>query len=166
MATPLAAMALAQRCLNMHETITYRTNTATVEEIRTHLAACDASFIPPLSTRVNIADYAEKLSAKAQRLEAWDNGKLIGLAAIYANEQPRAFLTNLSILPDYQRQGIAVVLLEKCNKSTFGAGFALLALEVATANTAAIALYRAHGFVVNEKNDAMLTMQKTIEREK
>ena len=137
----------------MRESITYRTNTATAEQIRVHLDACDSSFIPPLSTRVAIADYAQKLADNAQRMEAWAGETLVGFAALYANRPPQGFISNVSVMPSHQRQGIAAGLMQGCHDLAVGAGLALLTLEVATDNAAAITLYRAHGFAMERETD-------------
>ena len=54
-----------------------RLNAATTQDIVDHLTLCDASFAPPLSRRVDISDYAAKLSAHAMRFEAWNDGQLL-----------------------------------------------------------------------------------------
>ena len=147
------AKGLERRYWNMREAITYRKNTATAEQIRAHLMACDTAFIPPLSTRVTIADYARKLAENAQRVEAWAGEILVGFAALYANRPPQGFVSNVSVMSGHQRQGIAAELLRGTLEQAVGAGLALLTLEVATDNAAAIALYRAHGFVMERKTD-------------
>lgn len=149
----------------MRETITYRQNSAAASEITAHLMACDTSFIPPLSARVTLEDYTNKLIANAQRIEAWESGQLVGLAVFYINQPPRAFLTNISVLPGYQRRGIAAALMKRFREQALGAELASMALEVGSANVAAIGLYRAHGFTIAEQTGEQVTMVCELERD-
>ena len=65
----------------------YRANTASTVQIAEHLLCCDPDFVPKLSERVDIPDYAEKIVNKATRFEAWSNGTLVGLVALL--QRPR-----------------------------------------------------------------------------
>lgn len=123
-------------------------DTADAARIRAHLEACDASFIPPLSDRVDLAAYVGKLTAHARRFEAWDAGELVGLLAAYCNcsDRRRAFVTNVSVSPQAQGKGIASQLVSRCISATRSAGFGQLELEVDCANDRAVALYARHGF--------------------
>ncbi len=53
------------------EAVKYFLNKATTAQIIDHLQRCNADFIPPLSGRTNIDDYALKITNKATRFEAW-----------------------------------------------------------------------------------------------
>ena len=95
--------------------IEYRFNTASKEDIRTHLTFSSENFIPPLSTYINITDYASKISAKSDTFEAWHDGTLVGLLASYNNERVNsAYITNVSLDGKFQKQGIGKTLLQKC----------------------------------------------------
>lgn len=133
---------------------------ADVAQISAHLKACDASFIPRLSDRVDIAGYAEKLAAKARRLEAWDGGDLLGLVAVYCNapDRQRAFITNVSVLPRAQGKSIASQLMARCIEATRNAGFCRLELEVGVQNESAMVFYGKHGFRVVSADYGMATM--------
>ena len=63
----------------MSEGIQFSLNNASEAEIVGHLWHCDANFVPPLSDRVEINDYANKITNKAMRFEAWSGDKLVGL---------------------------------------------------------------------------------------
>lgn len=132
----------------MNSRIEYCIDRACDSEIAEHLSRCDGSFMPPLSGRVNIGEYAHKILSNAQRFEAWTNGELTGLAAVYCNdpEKRAAFITSVSVLPRWQGRGIASELLAECIAQLRKQGFARLELEVGKSNKAAIALYRKFGF--------------------
>ena len=130
-------------------------NRSDAEEIARHLAACSASFVPPLETRVGIADYAAKLARRAERFEAWEADRLVGLVAIYCPEDGGdAFVSNVSTLPDRARRGIAQSLLaealahaRQCART--------MSLQV-DRRAPALALYRRLGFeAVSEDGDTL-----------
>lgn len=123
-------------------------NRAEAAQVAAHLAACDATFIPPLSARVDLAAYADRIVRHAERFEAWSGPQLTGLVAAYCNDSNgrRAFITSVSVLPDWQGRGIASRLLRECVQFIRAAGFESVELEVHEANDAALGLYRRHGF--------------------
>src|SRR5690349_14652885 len=91
----------------------YYTNKAELEQIVFHLLLCDQLFTPPLSSRVSIEEYAKKIELNALRFEAWDCDQLVGLVAIYMNDEKKseAFITNVSVLDEYRGRGVATQLL-------------------------------------------------------
>lgn len=127
------------------------------EDILRHFAACDASFDPPLSVRVNLSAYAEKLADHATRFEIWagedlKDSNLIGLVAVYCNAPDRlkAFISNVSVIPDHTGQGIARRLMEAALVHLRARGFTKVELEVSTGATAALGLYKTLGFLGDE----------------
>ena len=124
--------------------ITYLQNSASILTIQEHLRRCDASFIPPLSMRADLFDYAMKLAREAYRFEAWEDSGLVGLLAVYEREW---FVTNVSVLPSHQRRGIAGELLKRCVNHARTQGAKQLALNVGRNNNAAIAFYHQYGFL-------------------
>ena len=98
----------------MNIAITYEKNKATTNEIAHHLRLCNNKFTPPLTSKVNINDYAEKIVANAYTFEARSNGELIGLVAAYFNSSinRHAFITNVSVLSERNRA-------RDCNRTDF-----------------------------------------------
>jgi ribosomal protein S18 acetylase RimI-like enzyme len=119
------------------------------DAVETYLRACDAAFRPPLSERVDLTAYAEKIAARAERFEAWDGARLAGLVAAYCNDPERraAFVTSVSVAPQLHGRGVASRLLGACIDHARASGFARVELEVDARNEPALALYRRHGFV-------------------
>src|SRR6056297_1031271 len=77
----------------------------------------DRHFVPPLSSRVNLEEYANKLDKFASMILAFsESGKLIGMIAFYNNNQSDkiAYITYLGVLPAFQGNGIANYLLKDC----------------------------------------------------
>ncbi|TAN49289.1 MAG: GNAT family N-acetyltransferase, partial [Rhodospirillales bacterium] len=143
----------------MSEPVEFHLNKASITEIACHLTACDADFVPPLSHRVEIHGYAQKIVSKATRLEAWSGGRLVGLVAVYCNDQEGrvAYITSVSMLKEWTGKGIGARLMKQCVEHAKALGMRQISLEVAEANTSAIKLYEKSGFVAG-KVDAPFVM--------
>lgn len=134
-------------------------NRGDAAQVAAHFDACDAQFIPPLSARVDLGAYIERIVRHAERFEAWSGQQLTGLVAAYCNDEQRcrAFITSVSVLPAWQGHGIASRLLRECVQFVRSAGFESIELEVHEANDAALGLYRKHGFAGATSGDAAAT---------
>jgi len=150
----------------MSAPVDYRANEASAAVLAEHLRRCDAAFVPSLSGRVDISAYARKLAARAERFEAWSGGTLVGLVAVYPGDsaQPRAFVTNVSVLPQWQRQGIAGRLMTACVAQAAAQGCRCVELEVDRANRSAMALYGRLGFAPMAGAGVSAVMRLDIER--
>jgi ribosomal protein S18 acetylase RimI-like enzyme len=139
--------------------ITYKINNAKLEKIIEHLTVCNSHFIPPLSSKVSIEDYAKKLLINAERYEAWMFDRLVGLVAVYMNNpmKEKAFITNVSVLPDCTGRGIAANLINESISKTRAEGFGKIMLEVSNSNFAAINLYKKLNFEIiwQDKSDTL-----------
>jgi len=135
-------------------------NRATEAEITGHLYCCDADFIPPLSGRVVISNYARKITEKATRFEVWADGALVGLVAVYYNDSEHrvAYITSVSVLRGWQGLGIASKLMERCIHYAKELSYERIALEVDRDNVAAIRLYMKKGFMWNGCVDRTVSM--------
>jgi len=145
--------------------IIYTINQCNAGEILIHLEACDKTFSPPLSHRLDISAYAEKLLKFAINFEAWSRQKkLIGLVSVYMNDVnlKAAFITNVSVCPDYTGLGIAKKLLAECLKETKEKGFVQLQLEVNALSTPALNLYCVLGFEIVEIKQEMIKMNLNL----
>lgn len=139
-----------------------RLNAATTQDIVDHLTLCDAAFAPPLSQRVDIGDYAAKLSANAMRFEAWDDETLIGLVAAYPDHtHGRMFISNVSVLPEWRGHGLAAGLVTRCGDAARDLGLRSMELELGAENVAARRLYDKLGFV-STGSGPLLTMTLTL----
>jgi ribosomal protein S18 acetylase RimI-like enzyme len=151
----------------MSVAIEYLSNRATEAEIVEHLSRCDADFLPALSGRVEINDYAKKIVSKATRLEAWSGGTLIGLVAAYCNDQERriAYITSVSVLRDWTGKGIAARLMKQCIEYAKALEMRQISLEVASDNAPALMLYEKSGFVAGKVNAPFATMNLFLKSE-
>jgi ribosomal protein S18 acetylase RimI-like enzyme len=144
----------------MSAAVEYLCNKASVPQIAEHLLHCDVDFIPPLSGRVEINDYAQKIAGKATRIEAWLGGTLVGLVAVYCNDQEDhiAYITSVSVLPAWTGNGIATRLINQCVEHAKASGMRRISLEVSGDNARAIKLYEKSGFVAGKAIAPFVTM--------
>ena len=138
-------------------TFAFERNRATLAEVTAHLRDADSQFQPPLSTRVDLAAYAAKLLARAERFEARAADRLVGLVAAYCNQGPTAFVTSVSVLSPWRGHGIARILMEQCLAEARRRGAARIGLEVDRGATAALNLYRRLGFAAPDDDQPAAT---------
>jgi ribosomal protein S18 acetylase RimI-like enzyme len=144
----------------MKASIEYLLNKASTAEIAEHLTCCDADFMPPLSRRVEIESYAQKIASKAVRFEAWSDGTLVGLVAAYCNDEEKriAYVTSVSVLRAWTSRGIAARLMAVCVEYAKASGMRQISLEVARGNTRATRLYERFEFVKGSGTTPFITM--------
>ncbi|MGV8093840.1 MAG: GNAT family N-acetyltransferase [Mangrovibacterium sp.] len=142
------------------DSIEYKYDNASKENIAIHLNRCNLLFTPRLDSYVDIDQYAGKIRNRANTFEAWVDNKLVGLVACYLNnkETQQGYITNVSVLKEFQQKGIANALLGQTIKEALAGGFKTLSLEVGVNNKNAIRLYQDLGFVLSERNGNTYTM--------
>jgi len=141
--------------------IFYKTNEGNPDNILEHLEACDNDFVPPLSQRIDLLTYSEKLAQYATNFEAWNDHKiLVGLVSVYMNDldMKTAFISSVSVCPEYTGLGIAKRLISESIKEAKHKGFEQLKLEVNQFNVPAIKLYNAFGFDIMEIKNEVIKM--------
>jgi ribosomal protein S18 acetylase RimI-like enzyme len=139
-------------------------NKATEDEIAEHLAHCDAEFVPPLSSRLRLSDYARKVAFQATRFEAWSENTMVGLVAAYCNdhETRTAYITSVSVLKEWARKGIARKLMRQCIKHVQSLGLQQIMLEVSVENRIAIRLYEEEGFAASNVSEPVVVMKMAL----
>ena len=144
----------------MSAVVEYLMNKASEAEIAEHLSRCDVDFVPPLSGRVQINDYAKKIASKATRFEAWSGGTLVGLVAAYCNDQEKrvAYITSVSVLREWSGKGNFTRLISQCIEHAKVSGMRQVSLEVASDNTTAIRVYEKNGFVAGKAKASFVPM--------
>lgn len=139
----------------------FKINHSITADIRRHLKDVDKTFVPSLSSYINIDEYSEKIFKKSNRFEIWENKMLQGLIAVYYNDlDDSVFATNVSISPKLQGQGWAKKLfdflehnLKKDNKKG-------IRLEVKKVNKIAISFYENLGFEIFSESIETLKLHK------
>ena len=143
------------------DSLDFKVNASTERDIRSHLSSCDRQFNPPLSDRVDIAEYSKKLRLSAFTFEAWSDESLVGLVAAYINTPDHScFITSTSVLPEFSGRGIAARLLAACLKHAHAADAETASLEVSKDSHPAICLYRKLGFQVTGQREGFLKMRR------
>lgn len=128
-------------------------------QIEEHLLQCDASFIPVLSSRVDIKEYSDKIKKNSLCIEVWYENELIGLLSVYCNNpEIGGFITSVSVLPDYQGNKIADILLHTAIQEISQRQCRSLTLEVHDENVRAMQLYKKYGFQVSQHDKQSILM--------
>lgn len=142
-------------------------NKSNLAHIRNHLEACKNNFTPKLDSYVNLTEYSQKIFLSADKFERFEDNELIGLIAAYDNTLDKsAFITNVSIISDYQKQGIGVSLLNECIEYYKNKKYKEIYLEVFRQNKNAINFYLKHNFkVVKNDKEKIITMGIKLERD-
>ena len=145
-------------------TLEYKVKTASKEQIYSHLKECDGNFRPPLSSRVDLLGYSDKIFEQAVSFEAWDGNVLVGMVNIYLNDESHrtGFITNTSVLKGYMKKGVASISLQMCLEYVRHLSFSRIRLAVSRENSAAIGLYSRTGFEVIGISGENLLMEHEI----
>lgn len=142
----------------------YSANTASLSQIIALFQNC--IFDPPLDSYINVNDYTAKILKFAQRFECWHGDALVGLVAMYANDQASrsAFITMVSVANNFGGKGIASSLLGQAIGFAEKENYNQVALEVFSGNLKAIRLYEKLGFKrVPGEGEVKIRMEKQLE---
>lgn len=146
----------------MNAQLFHTENRASTAQILAHLRSCDASYVPVLSRRVPLEQYATQLHGCAVRFEFWHGEVLVAIAALDIARAPVAVLENISVLPAFVRQGLATRLLQQCVAAAQVKAFETLSLQVSADNRAAYALYAQHGFRLAGQEAGLCRLEKPL----
>jgi ribosomal protein S18 acetylase RimI-like enzyme len=143
---------------------TFDVNSASFAHILQHLQYCDENYVPSLSTKVDIHDYANKISEFADTVEAWSKDTLAGLIAVYMNdsEEMQAYITNVSVIEEFHGVGLAKKLMHKCFDLAENRGFEEICLEVSSDNARAISFYKKLGFNEGARLNDSVIMKRVL----
>jgi len=142
----------------------FSNNTASIEDILTHFRGCNPVFYAYLCKKVDLISYSKKIQLHANKFEIWDGTELVGLVAAYFNdnENKQGFITNVSVLDSYSRQGIASALMQKCIDYASLNTFLTITLEVNSNSHKAIGLYNLYNFETVATKDDQNVMQLNL----
>jgi ribosomal protein S18 acetylase RimI-like enzyme len=110
-------------------------------------------YIPrPLTQRVNLNSFLNKLKCKANIVCAWKNKKLGGVSLFYLKEteNPVAFITYIAVIPEFWGEGLAGKLLNQTKQLAKNFNKKQVKLEVDKDNKRAIAFYKKQGFQIEK----------------
>lgn len=119
----------------------------TSEEIKKIILLLKNEF-EALFDRVNLDSYCKKLSDKGNVVALYENDEIIGIAAMYINDNinMNAYITLIGVSSKFQRGGYGSELLQYCIKKAVSVGMKYLRLEVDNDNKNAIRFYYKNGF--------------------
>ena len=144
----------------------YFENKASEEEIYQHLVNCNETFFPSLSEYVDLQSYSGKLKNFATNLELWNNEVLVGLISFYIEKKEPSlsfFISNVSVLPEFQSKGVFSFLFERLLEKAKGLNVGFVDLEVNRKNQKVLNLYQKKGFVLkNNPEGDVLKLRKIV----
>ena len=96
---------------------TFQPGTVDYHEFLTYLKETDDLIVPPLSSRVNLEEYAKKVVKNATMFVAKKGLEWIGVEAVYFNKYPEfSYNTHLSVKKEYQSNsnvGMDIMLMQR-----------------------------------------------------
>ncbi|MDY0142786.1 MAG: GNAT family N-acetyltransferase [Bacteroidales bacterium] len=116
------------------------------------LTQYDSYFIPKISERNNLIEYAEKLASNATFIIAKKFNNIAGFAAFYFNQAPKSsYLTLIAVNKDFQGLGIGKSLINELilfcrTKNSTG-----IMLEMRANDSKLLNFYTKLGFEITEK---------------
>ncbi|MCE5348308.1 MAG: GNAT family N-acetyltransferase [Bacteroidales bacterium] len=132
----------------------------TITEINNYLIKNDLIFVPSLSTRFDINNFAIKLNKYAIHFCAHQEEKLIGFSGCYFNNIKirTGFISNFSVIKEFQGMGVAKNLLSSIIEYGSRNGFIQIKLQVYISNLPAIQFYTKYGFIEISRNKDLSEM--------
>lgn len=108
--------------------------------------------------------YLRRLDERAEVVDDVAGGRCRGFVAFYCNDtlSRRAFITLVMVAPQDRASGLGRALVTRVLDRCRERGFATCQLEVGNENLAALALYRALGFVVIENRAGKYLMELAL----
>lgn len=113
---------------------------------------------------VDLDAYLDKLDARAEFVTEMDGERCRGVVAFYCNDWSarHAFITLVLVDPRDRGQGLGRTLVARALAVCRERGFLTCGLEVRRDNAAALALYRALGFVPVEEHGSRWRMEARL----
>lgn len=133
--------------------------TLTKKQLIDFLFAIDKDFPIPLSDKVNIAEYAEKLMDKADLVAEIEEDRIKGLAAGYTENiiDNSAYIALVGVQDKFRGQGIAKQLVKTFIKLCQEKNIHSINLYTHQTNVPAIKMYGALGFEIYDMQDEVRT---------
>jgi len=120
------------------------------------LEQVDAEFEPPLSQRLCITTYVDKMLVNAVLFPMLDAGRLAGFVAMYCNDAVGriAYITMVAVDPASRATGVGSGLVRSAIAHAQRVGCNKVALEVYKSNLSALRLYTKLGFSVARESSS------------
>lgn len=136
------------------------------EKILNFLKEIDNEFKIPLSKRVSLDEYMYKIKTLASSYVILDNNKIIASIIFYKNDNTnkKAYVTLVGVLREYQKRGIAKLLLEKCIFDTENSSMRIIGIH--TDNIVAKKVYEEYGFKEVSEINGRYYLEKNLKEGK
>ncbi len=122
------------------------------EKMYLFLKETDDYFIPALSARVNLKEWAKKISSNAVVFELVVDNSIIGIGATYYNDAPAfSFGTFVCVKKEYQKEMYGVDLIQRMIDYAKENGSAGFKCEVRKSNKPLVKFYKLLGFEIIEE---------------
>lgn len=134
-------------------------------ELLAFIKSVDKDFINPISNRIAISTFTEKIHNNALLFSLENNNDIIGFAACYANDlaNKEAYIPFFAIRKEYQGTGKGLKLLDFIiQEITVNSIMDNILLH--SDNPKAIKLYEKRGFISIEDNNGRKKMKLQIKR--
>ncbi|MCM1291717.1 MAG: GNAT family N-acetyltransferase [Bacteroides sp.] len=120
------------------------------EGICTFLKKIDRDFPTPLTNKVDLNEYTEKILDKAEILSVVKDGEIAACVILYCNDivNSRAYIPLVGVLRQYRGLGLAKGLVRATISLAKSRGFNILGIH--TENDAALRLYQSLGFDIKQ----------------
>jgi len=124
-------------------------------ELKNLLDEIDDDFKPPLSSCLNLHDYAQKMYKCATIFSVHDEGKLVAAMAVYSNDPNRAvaFGTMLAVSKSHRIYGLGPSLIKITTDYLKKKSFKIFKLEIYKTNPRVIMLYKRLKFVITSETE-------------
>lgn len=130
--------------------------------IKEYIETYDKDFYIPLSSRVDMEVFAQKLSDLSTTFFVVKDATVVGLICsyFYQPETKKGFITLVHTKHEYRGFHLSVILLDAVKNYAKDNGFEAIDLFVSKQQTAAFNLYLKHGFeVIEEGEDGRCAMR-------
>jgi 2-polyprenyl-3-methyl-5-hydroxy-6-metoxy-1,4-benzoquinol methylase len=147
--------------------IEYKINTATADQITYHLEFCKSNFKPALNETKDIEKFSRKIHKNAITFEAWEGNALIGLVAGYFNniKERLGYITNVSVYNEYAGKGVASELMKRCIDHAKKLEFVVIDTEIPVSNTNALSLCEKFNFIKDGQDGDFFKMKLQLARD-
>lgn len=117
------------------------------------IKSVDKDFTPPLTGRVNIEEWIDKIYSKGSIILAESESKYIGCILFYSNDimNRKGYIAYLAVDSKYRRLGIAKSMLDRCVDISRNNN--MLSITVYTNNPGALKLYESGGFQIEAQEE-------------
>lgn len=123
------------------------------QKLRIFLESINNDFNPPLTDKVSLEEYVNKIIENAELVIEFDEEEVCGLVVLYCNDKQsnRAYIPLCGVNKTHRGKGIARSLMEKAISIVKNSGYHTLAIH--SNNPIAIDLYEKLGFRIIEGDE-------------